>query len=194
SQETILKLQQMVQLEGKRVVVIGNGVVGRHVATLLVQAGAVVTVTIREYRRGVVEVPPGAYTINYSSRYQVINQADIVVSATTSNHFTVRTEDLAACSKLPEIVIDLAVPRDVEAQVGDMAGVTLLTVDDIASEAKTLSPESLEMIDALIKKNLARFANWNKSKRLLNKNALLPIGADGAEVTPRWSQAAGRKG
>ena len=159
-------------LRGKKVVVIGNGVIGRHVASLLLEEGAQVTVTVREYRRGNVQVPEGATPINYSDRYTAINASDIVISATTSNHFTVRLEDMAQLDAKPSIVVDLAVPRDVEPELAELAGVQLLTVDDIASEARSLTAESLATIEELVQKNTARYQSWYTNKQAIENGKL----------------------
>ena len=50
--------------------VIGNGEMGRLVAQTLRQAGADVTVTVRQYRSGVVEIPVGCRRINYGERME----------------------------------------------------------------------------------------------------------------------------
>ena len=165
-QGTVETLKALTDLSASKVVVIGNGVIGRHVATLLLDEGAQVTVTIRQYHRGLVQVPPGARTIGYIDRYQVIDGADIVISATTSNHFTVRYDDLIAVAEIPRIVVDLAVPRDVEAEIAEIDGVLLLTVDDISSESRSLSNESLGMVQGIVEKNIARYHNWRKHKQV----------------------------
>ena len=44
---------------GKKCMVIGNGVMGKLTATMLLAEGADVTVTVRQYRSGIVEIPLG---------------------------------------------------------------------------------------------------------------------------------------
>jgi len=178
-QETVEKLKTMTDLSRAKAVVIGNGVIGRHVANLLLAEGAEVTVTIRQYHRGAVEVPEGAGSVSYTDRYEAIEGADILISATTSNHFTVRLEDFAALQQGPRIIVDLAVPRDVEASVADLEGTVLLTVDNISGEAQDLSPQSLETIDSIIEKNLSRFNNWCAYKQLIDETAGLLADAPG---------------
>ena len=56
---------------GKQCMVIGNGVMGKLAATLLQQEGAHVTVTVRQYRSGVVEIPENCKRIDYGSRMAV---------------------------------------------------------------------------------------------------------------------------
>ena len=104
-------------LAGKRAVVIGNGEMGRLAARALVEAGCAVTVTLRTYRHGETVVPQGCATVPYERRMERIEGADLVVSATTSPHFTLTAEQTAALSHPPRLLLDLAMPRDIEGAV-----------------------------------------------------------------------------
>ncbi|MDR2957230.1 MAG: precorrin-3B C(17)-methyltransferase [Coriobacteriales bacterium] len=165
--ETIKTLKTLTAFAGKKAVVIGNGVIGRSVAELLINEGVSVTVTLRQYHRGAVQVPAGAATIGYIDRYQAIDGADIVVSATTSNHYTLRTDELTNLISKPHIIIDLAVPRDVEPTIDDLGEVRLLTVDDIAAESQQLSAESLATVAAIIDEHANKYLAWKKNKEAL---------------------------
>ena len=71
-------------LKGKTCMVIGNGEMGRLAALTLKRAGADVTVTVRQYRSGVVNIPEGCRRINYGDRMELFPSCDLVVSATSS--------------------------------------------------------------------------------------------------------------
>ena len=88
-------------LEGKRILVIGNGQMGQLAARLLRQSGAAVWVTLRTYRHGETTVPPGCGTVNYEDRMQAMEGMDAVVSATTSPHHTITYDALAAVARKP---------------------------------------------------------------------------------------------
>ena len=49
--------------------VIGNGEMGKLAATVLQQEGADVTVTVRQYRSGVVQIPQGCRRIDYGNAW-----------------------------------------------------------------------------------------------------------------------------
>ena len=118
-------------VKGKTCMVIGNGEMGRLAAQTLRQAGADVTVTVRQYRSGVVEIPVGCRRINYGERMEFFPSCDLVVSATASPNFTL-TRELVAASPAKEhmILIDLAVPRDMEPSIGELPGIDLYNIDD----------------------------------------------------------------
>ena len=76
-------------LEGKRALVIGNGEMGRLSAALLHRLGCAVTVTLRTYRHGETVVPAGCAVAPYEERYAAMKGADVLLSATTSPHYTI---------------------------------------------------------------------------------------------------------
>ena len=159
--KTVEKLASMRPLTGLHAVVIGNGQTGRLVSELLLDEGANVTITLREYRTGVPRVPKRADVIGYSERHKAIGQADIVVSATTSPHFTIRKDELAECRHAkPAIFVDLAVPRDIDPAVGELPDVTLLSIDDISGGNRSLPPGSIAAIDAIIAECIEKYQNW----------------------------------
>ena len=106
----------------------GNGKGGS--SGLRWRAGADVTVTVRQYRSGMVNIPFGCKRINYGERMEYLPKCDLVVSATASPNFTLR-EELFEDLELEKtiVLIDLAVPRDIEPEVGRFEGVTLFDMD-----------------------------------------------------------------
>lgn len=71
---------------------------------------------------------------------QAAAEADIVVTATSASEPLLRAADLAPLlarrGARPLLVLDLGVPRDVEAKVGDLPGVFLHTMDDLTAIAE----------------------------------------------------------
>lgn len=117
-------------LAGRQCLVIGNGEMGRLLCKLLRACGCVVYLTTRRYHHHDTIVPEGCTAVPYESRYDYIAQADFVFSATVSPHYTVKQSCLLPRKQPGNLVIvDLAVPRDVEPQVGELSGVTLYNMD-----------------------------------------------------------------
>jgi precorrin-3B C17-methyltransferase len=137
---------------------------GRLVSELLIKEGMNVTVTLREYHKGSIIVPKHARTIGYSERYRALEMADIVVSATKSPHYTLCAGELEELSGLPDIIVDLAVPRDVEPAVQAIPGLTLLTIDDISEDSRVIPPGSLAMIDRIIEDHIEKYYRWASYK------------------------------
>lgn len=155
---------------GKKCLVIGNGEMGKRTATALLAMGAEVTVTIRQYRSGIVEVVPGCRRINYSERYSLIPECDIVVSATSSPNTTLSRQALADCGLREGIIfIDLAVPRDIDPAVQELPGVTLMDIDSFSVPRTEELRSQLAQAEEMLQEQKTRFINWVECRDLLPK-------------------------
>ena len=78
--------------------------------------------------------------IDYAERYSLLNDADIIVSATSSPHCTIHAYEFRqnVTDYKARLMIDLAVPRDIEPVVGEIEGVELHDIDFI----KNISEEN----------------------------------------------------
>jgi len=158
--KAVEKIKAMYNLAGQNALVIGNGRIGRLVSELLLRENMNVTVTLRSHKRGAVQIPPQAKVISYDERYKALENACIAVSATTSPHLTLHKNEMSMLKHLPKIIVDLAVPRDVEPSVKSLCGLTLLTIDDISGEARHLPPESVSMTESIIAERIAKYNKW----------------------------------
>lgn len=93
--------------------------------------------------------------------------ADILASATGSESPLLGRQSLArAGGATPLLVLDLAVPRDIEHDVGDLPGVTLVSVDDLAdtiAATRSMHDAALERAARAIEPALA---TWRKQRRI----------------------------
>lgn len=159
------------EVAGKTCMVIGNGEMGKLTAQTLCQAGANVTVTVRQYRSGVVNIPQGCKRINYGERMEYLPQCDLVVSATASPNVTLRKElfENLPLTK-PKVLIDLAVPRDIDPQLGDLEGIILYDMDSFrCKETPTELEESLRQASAIVDDQLEEFYIWYEGRDLFPK-------------------------
>ncbi len=149
--------------------VIGNGEMGKVAAEALQEAGADVTVTIRQYRSGVVNIPLGCKRINYGDRMEYMPQCDLVVSATASPNFTLKEKLFQGIrTKDDLILIDLAVPRDIEPSVGKIQGVTLYDMDSFRiEEVPAELQENLEAEGAIVREQMDEFFQWLDGRDLI---------------------------
>ena len=119
--------------------VIGNGEIGRLAAARLLEQGAEVTMTVRHYKTKEVTIPVGCKIIDYRERYQFVNNAVIVVSATTSPHHTLlweeglddRGKQTLFGNDRKHILFDMAVPRDISPRFEELPNVTLYNIDSL---------------------------------------------------------------
>ena len=154
-------------LAGRRAVVIGNGEMGRLAARALVRAGSEVTVTLRTYRHGETLVPQGCGTVPYDRRLDAIEDADLVVSATTSPHFTLTAAQMQTLLCPPRLLLDLAMPRDIESTAAG-AQTALFNLDDLG-DLGDADDTSRETAECILDEETREFFAW------LNYRAALPL-------------------
>ncbi len=149
----------------RRVMVIGNGEIGRLVAQTLVQRGFDTSITLRHYKHGLAEAVDGVTTLDYGERYAQMNTFGAVVSATLSPHFTVEAAPFAALSRRPAVMVDLAVPRDIDPAIGKMKGTCLYDVDSLAgAEIQEDRQRLLRQIEPILQKYDGDFQRWCRFK------------------------------
>lgn len=162
--KAIEKLKEYFSLSNKNILVIGNGHMGRIVSELLIKERANVTITLREYRKGTVYIPKWANTISYSDRRSILNLTDVVISATTSPHFTLKYNDLDLLERPPLFYVDLAVPRDLEPKIKEIPNTKLFTIDDLDDKNTIISSDKMNKINEIIDDSLKRYNKWQSYK------------------------------
>ena len=96
-----------------------------------------------------------------------LEHADMVVSSTASPHAIVGEEELRlvmeARAGRPLLVLDIAVPRDVEHGCGDLDGVTLVDVDglqQVVARNRAGRVDESARAEEIVEEELSRFAAW----------------------------------
>jgi glutamyl-tRNA reductase len=96
--------------------------------------------------------------------------ADLVVSVTGATGLVVERSvverAMAARDWRPVFFLDLAVPRDVDATVRDLAGVTLADIDDLRAVVNGADGDEIELVQAIVQQEALRFAEWRRAARL----------------------------
>ena len=89
----------------------------------------------------------GVTVIDYDDRYGLVNDADIIISATKSPHCVIKKEPLEAniSDHKERLLIDLAIPRDIETEVAEIEGVQLYDVDFIKNMAEENNRRKAEL-------------------------------------------------
>ena len=162
-------------LENKRVLVIGNGQMGRLAAEILQEAGAQVQVTLRTYRHGETVIPRGCGTVGYEDRLEALEGAHALVSATTSPHYTFTKEQLLSLKNPPKVAVDLAVPRDIDPKCADY--LKLFDTDALGTGGPG-TPEEVSAMEAIARQELERFLQWQKRMKTAERCPRFPLFVD----------------
>ena len=153
-------------LEGKRALVVGSGAMGKLTACLLMERGVSVTMTRRQYHKSKPSgLPPGVDCIDYDDRYAVIGQCDLAVGATSSPHHVLRAESLGPALSQPLLLMDIALPRDVEPASANLPGVTLVDLDHLCSAA--LDADALDTMERIAAEYAQGFGEWLELRAVL---------------------------
>jgi glutamyl-tRNA reductase len=188
-------------LAERRVLVIGAGETAELVARALVARGVrTVFIANRRYDRAIgLAQRFGGQAVRFDELPAQLEVADIAVSATNSPHHIVEQDELAQVMRArdgrPLLLIDIAVPRDVDPVCREIPGVSLHDVDDVqrivalntsGREAEARSAERI--LDA----ELERFERWLASLEVVPTITALRERAEEivrrvlAENDPRW--------
>src|SRR5678815_4239446 len=146
------------RLEGRRVLVVGAGDISTLTAQHL-RAGGVGEILIASrtaaHSQALAEQVNG-FAVPWSEMIPALGTADIVITATGASRPIITRAHVEAVTRRrsdPLYIIDLAVPRDVEASVGDIEQVFLYNIDDLQKFVqKNLSSRSaeIELAEAIV--------------------------------------------
>lgn len=109
----------------------------------------------------------GGYALPLSELERHLPEADIVITATASREPVLRRAAVQSALKMrkhrPIFMLDLAVPRDIEASVAELPDVYLYTVDDleqVIEENRASRREAAEQAQAIIDLQVEHFMAW----------------------------------
>jgi glutamyl-tRNA reductase len=124
-------------LQGSAVLVVGAGEMGEGITVALAGAGAErITVTNRTAERAAdLAERVGGAVLPFGHLSRAIADVDVMLTCTGAGDVVVDAATVAAAmtnrSGRPLLVVDIAVPRDVDGAVGGLPDVTLLDLDDL---------------------------------------------------------------
>lgn len=111
-----------------------------------------------------------AYAISLPEIPAHLSEADIVISSTASPLPILGKGSVESALKIrkhrPILMVDIAVPRDIETEVGNLSDVYLYTVDDlqeIIQEGLRSRQEAAEQAEEIIDTQVSHFMNWIRS-------------------------------
>ncbi|MDH5785207.1 MAG: glutamyl-tRNA reductase [Chromatiales bacterium] len=112
----------------------------------------------------------GGYAIALSEIPEHLHEADMVISSTASQLPILGKGAVESALKRrkhrPMFMVDIAVPRDIESQVGELEDVYLYTVDDlqeIIQEGLRSRQEAAQQAEEIIDTQVGHFMSWLQS-------------------------------
>jgi glutamyl-tRNA reductase len=202
-------------LAERHVVILGAGETSELTAQALAHQGAGTMFVANRHADRALSLAQrfGGSVVGLDGLPEQLLRADIVVSSTSSPHPIVGAEEVELVmaqrngARSPGrggrdlLLIDIAVPRDIEAACGDIEGVTLYDIDDLqAVVARNLGAraEIVPQAEEIVAEEIQRFARWLGQAETLPTVAALREHAGAlveqilAENEGRWESASER--
>jgi glutamyl-tRNA reductase len=155
-------------LAGKRILVVGAGEMGGGVAQALAASDGVAEVLVANRTwsaAAALAARVGGSAVALGAVPAALENADLLLTVTGAPSVVLEADDLApvmaARPHRPLLVVDVAVPRDVDPAVGLLPGVTLLDMDDLRAFAEAgLASRRGEIagVETIIREELERWA------------------------------------
>jgi glutamyl-tRNA reductase len=168
-----LALSVLGNLEKRHVVILGAGETSELTARALAEQGAGTMFVANRHADRALSLAQrfGGSVVGLDKLPDQLLHADIVLSSTSSPHPIVGREELEVVMAEREgraggralLLIDIAVPRDIDPGCAELDGVTLYDIDDLqAVVARNLSlrQEETPRAEEIVEEEIHRFARW----------------------------------
>jgi glutamyl-tRNA reductase len=158
------------------VVIVGTGETSELTARALTDSGCRTVFVASRRRERAISLARryGGRSVSFDELPTALEQADIVVAATASPHLLLEAGALAEVMELrqgrPLLLIDLAVPRDIDALSKAIPGVSLYDIDDleaVVARNRSVRQAEARKAEGIIEEEIQQFATWLGSLEVL---------------------------
>jgi len=130
-------------LEGRRILVLGAGDMGEGMAQALAASPGLAGVAVANRswtRAAALAARIGGQPVQLGGLATALHEVDLLLTSTGSPSMLLDAADLAEVMEArkgrPLLIVDIAMPRDVDAAAAGVEGVTLLDLDDLTAFAR----------------------------------------------------------
>jgi glutamyl-tRNA reductase len=175
------------ELASRHVLIIGAGETAELTARALSEQGVSTMFVANRRRERAIALAQqfGGDTIAFDRLPAELERADIVVASTASPHAIVGAEELemvmGSRGGRPLLLLDLAVPRDIDPECAALRGVTLVDIDGLQAQvARTHHERRIEArrAEGIVEEEIQAFAGWLGTLEVLPTIAALREQAD----------------
>jgi glutamyl-tRNA reductase len=171
----LLQAEVKAGLGSTRVLVVGSGIMAKLAAQALQQRGAAqLAVISRTYvNASALAARVGARALGWHEFDDALTWADAVVSATGAPHPVITGEDMARVvaqrGGRPLLIVDIALPRDVERSVAELPGVTVRNIDElqcVLDENLAQRTAAIPLVEAILAQEEHAFSQWMTARQV----------------------------
>ncbi|HEX2053913.1 MAG TPA: glutamyl-tRNA reductase [Actinomycetota bacterium] len=149
---------RFIRLDDRKVLIVGAGEIARDAAFGCRKGGATLTVasrTLESAQELADDIGAEAYTL--ASLPQLLPQADVAIVALSGN-FKISTADLPAAPASPLLILDLSVPRVVDAV--NHESIEVLDLDEIPGPRGPEITDAMIDAESMVKREVADLLHW----------------------------------
>ena len=156
-------------LNKTRVMVIGTGDVSEQVTKAMISKGAFPMIISSCHHERAEEIAKvlGGEAVHYETYNERVEEADVLIASTLAPHVLITEKQVKGWMKArherPLFLIDIAVPRNIEASVEKLDNVYLYNIDDlqnIANKNQASRESQVEECFSLIRGQSRYFMDW----------------------------------
>jgi glutamyl-tRNA reductase len=164
------------KLDGRRALVLGAGEMSELTMECLRGEGVrdIIVANRTAARAEEVARRLDARAVSFDHLPELLREVDIVASATSAPHAVITralVEDaLKGGRRTPLLILDIALPRDVEREVGELTNVFLYDIDDLSQVVEgTLERRRSEIsvAEQIIADGISEFWGWYRSRNVV---------------------------
>lgn len=158
--------------QGRTALVLGAGAMSSLAATHLGRQGIdrlIIANRTRSRAERVAEhareAGVAAEVVDFNARAGAISRADITVSATASDDFTITPEDLSG----PTMLVDLSLPRDIDDAVTEREGVHLVNIESLHASLRDADSEdsrALVKAETIVREEVDAFSSEQRVREV----------------------------
>ncbi|MDB8791236.1 glutamyl-tRNA reductase [Romboutsia sp. 1001216sp1] len=163
--------EKLGNLEGKNALVIGIGKMSKLTMKHL-EEGKVNTIYVSNRSHGKIKEIENDYKnivpIQYNDRYKVLNDVDMVISATASPHIIIKADEMPKIER-KIYMMDIALPRDIDPDINKLENVELYDIDDLKQIHDKNDQKRKELANiglGMINESIYEFVEWLDSTNI----------------------------
>jgi glutamyl-tRNA reductase len=153
------------ELAGQEVLVVGAGSMSALAATTAARAGAARIVVANRTRRNAerladrlaASTETAVAGLTGAQFAAALETADVVISCTGATGHVITAEMVRSREGRRLVLVDLAMPRDVEPAAGELPGVRLIGMDQLSEHTAIVQTQDLSAVRAIIEEELASY-------------------------------------
>ena len=159
------------KLEGKKALLIGMGKMNKLTIKYLKEE-KLDTIYVSNRNHGKIMELESKFKniipIRYEDRYKVMNDIDIVISATSSPHMVIRYDEMPKIQK-KILMMDIALPRDIDPKINRLENIEIYDIDnlkDIQDKNDNKRKELAKIGSKMISEKIIEFIEWIDSIKI----------------------------